>query len=89
MRRRLEAYRADDEHEVQRGRRVYVRFPRTLEKHSGPFFGPYAEIQMRDYELIGITAGGREELVARRLPRGWDLPGRGEPIYANFTVVPS
>lgn len=89
MRRRLEEYRDGDENEVQRGRRVYVRFVRTLEKHSGPFFGPYAELQMRDHELVGVTPTGREELVARRLARGWDLPGRGEPTYGTYTIVPS
>lgn len=89
MKRRLEEYRDGDEHEVQRGRRIYVRFPRVHEKHTGPLFGPYAELEMRDHELVGVTATGREELVARRMARGWDLPGRAEPTYAAFTVVPS
>lgn len=89
MTRRIEEYRQEDESEVQRGRRVYVRFARSVEKHSGPFFGPYAELQIRDGEIVGVTATGREELVARRLPRGWDLPGRNEPSYPGFTIVPS
>lgn len=89
MARRLENYKPEDEHEVQRGRRVYVRFARAVEKHTGPFFGPYAELEIRDTEVIGVTATGRQELIAKKMPRGWDLPGRSEPPYPGFTVVPS
>lgn len=89
MARRIEGYRLEDEAEVQRGRRLYVRFARTIEKHTGPFYGPYAELSMRDHEVVGVTAGGRQELVARKVPRGWDLVDRAEPPYPGFTVVPS
>lgn len=87
--RRLENWKPDDENDAPRGRRVYVRFECSNKLHTGPFFGPYVELEMRGKDLIGNALSGRDEIIASMETTGWVVPGRDEPPYVSFTVVPS
>lgn len=91
----LDQYRAegpiDEDDGVTDGRRpkMFVRFERTSERQSGPMYGPYDVLEVRQAHLVGIATHTEKETAIAELREGkWHLcERRQEPGYLGFSVV--